>query len=169
MSKQFIQSLVVKKLAYLQSLVLGGVTVTSTAAELNILHGVTATTAELNLIDNQVATATFVIGAETANTITVNIQLKDAAGVDMAIRSAVGFYLSSDANGDTTAVAATSLVAGTDGVMQEFISNSAGRLISESDGDIDVVVGDASGVATYYLILVMPNGKLVASTAITFA
>lgn len=144
--------------------------ITASVAELNILDGVTATAAELNVLDNQCATATFVIGAESGgNTITVNIQLKDAAGVDMATRSAVGFYLSSDANGDTTAVAATSLVAGTDGVMQEFISNSAGRLISEADGDIDVVVGDASGVATYYLVLVMPNGSLVVSAAITFA
>lgn len=170
MSKQYIQTLVVKQLAYLQSLVLGGVAVTSSAAELNILTGATATAAELNLNDNQVASASFVIGAESGgNTITVNIQLLDAAGVDMAIRSSVGFYLSADAAGDSTAVAATSLVAGTDGVMQEFISNSAGRLISEADGDIDVVIGDASGAATYYLILVMPNGKLVASSVITFA
>lgn len=130
---------------------------------------ITATASELNLLDNQVASASFTIGTETANAITVNIQLKDAAGADMATRSSVGFYLSADANGDSTAVAATSLAAGTDGVMQEFISNSVGRLISEADGDIDVVIGDASGAATYYLILVMPNGSLVASSVITFA
>jgi hypothetical protein len=144
--------------------------VTSSAAELNILDGVTATAAELNLNDNQVATATFSIGAETGgNEITVAIQLKDAAGSDMATRASVGFYLSNDAAGDSTKVAATSLVAGTDGVMQEFISNSVGRLVSEADGDIDVVIGDASGAATYYLILIMPNGSLVPSAAITFA
>lgn len=144
--------------------------VTSSAAELNILDGVLATAAELNLNDNQVATATFVIGAETGgDEITVNIQLLDAAGADMAIRSSVDFYLSSDANGDAIVAATTSLVGGTDGIMQEFISNSAGRLVSEADGDIDIVIGDASGVATYYLVLVMPSGKLVVSTAITFA
>lgn len=130
---------------------------------------ITATASELNLLDNQVASASFTIAAETGNTITVSIQLKDAAGADMATRSSVGFYLSADANGDSTAVATTSLAAGTDGVMQEFISNSVGRLISEADGDIDVVVGDASGVATYYLILIMPNGSLSTSGAITFA
>lgn len=169
MGKNRIQELVVKKLAWVGALNIGGTVVTSSAAELNILTGVTSTAAELNLVDNQVATASFTINAEDNNTITVNIQLKDAAGADMAIRSAVGFYLSADANGDSSATAATSLVAGTDGVMQEWVSNSSGRLISEADGDIDVVVGDASGVATYYLILVMPNGKLVASGAITFA
>lgn len=143
--------------------------VTSSAAELNILDGVTATAAELNLNDNQVATATFTIGAEAGNVINVAIQLKDAAGTDMAIRNAIPFYLSDNANGDTVVAAATSLAIGTDGVCIEWTSNSAGLLISEADGDIDLDIGDASGAATYYLVLVMPNGKLVVSSAITFA
>jgi len=42
------------------------------------------------------------------------------------------------------------------------------ELVSESDGDIDIDIVE-SGVATWYLVLVMPSGKLVASTAITFA
>ena len=41
----------------LGALIVGGVTVTSTAAELNILDGVTATTAELNIMDGVTATA----------------------------------------------------------------------------------------------------------------
>jgi hypothetical protein len=39
----------------LGSLIIGGTTVTSSAAELNILDGVTATTAELNLVDGSSA------------------------------------------------------------------------------------------------------------------
>lgn len=114
--------------------------------------------------------ASFTIGAESSNTITVNIQLKDREnGNELSERASVGFYLSSDANGDSITTAATSLAAGTDGLMQEWISNSAGRLVSEADGDIDVVIGDASGVATYYLVLIMPDGKLYVSDAITFA
>jgi hypothetical protein len=170
MSKQYIQTLIVKQLAYIQSLVLGGVTVTSSAAELNILDGVTSTAAELNLVDNQVAGATFTIGAESGgNVINVGIQLTDAAGNDMAIRNSLPFYLSADANGDAIATAATSLAIGTDGLMIEWVSNSSGMLTSEADGDIDINVGDASGVATYYLVLVLPNGKLTVSAAITFA
>jgi hypothetical protein len=42
-------------------------------------------------------------------------------------------------------------------------------LVSESDGDIDVAITHAAGAKTMYLILVMPNGRLVASSAITFA
>jgi hypothetical protein len=39
------------------SLKIGGVAVTSTAAELNLLDGVTSTTAELNILDGVTATA----------------------------------------------------------------------------------------------------------------
>lgn len=113
--------------------------------------------------------ATFTIGAEDTNTITVNVQLQDAAGNDLAAVTAVHFYLSDDAAGDGAVAAATSLVAGTDGFMIEYVSNSAGLLVSEADGDVDVVVGDASGAATYYLVIVLPSGGLVVSDAITFA
>ena len=41
-------------------------------------------------------------------------------------------------------------------------------LISEADGDIDINIVE-SGVATWYLVLVMPNGELIVSDAITFA
>jgi hypothetical protein len=149
-------------------LIVNGTDVTDSIAELDALDGMTATVAELNKLSNAPFDASFVIAAEDANTITVSIQLLDADGTALATRAAVGFYLSADANGDAVAVAATSLAAGTDGNMQEFIANSAGRLVSEADGDIDVVVGDASGAATYYLILILPNGLLKASAAITF-
>jgi hypothetical protein len=167
--RDVISNLFVKTLNVIGVFKLSGTAVTSSAAELNILDGVTATAAELNLVDNQVASATFTIGAEAGNVINVGIQLKDAAGSDMAIRNSLPFYLSADANGDAIATAATSLAIGTDGLMIEWVSNSSGMLTSEADGDIDINVGDASGVATYYLVLVLPNGKLSVSAAITFA
>lgn len=42
------------------------------------------------------------------------------------------------------------------------------RLVSEVDGDIDLNITE-SGADTWYLILVLPNGLLVVSGAITFA
>jgi len=113
--------------------------------------------------------ATFTAGAEAGNEINVVIQLLDGNGDAMATRSAVQFYLSDNANGDTLVAATTSLAIGTDGLIIEHIANSAGVLISEADGDIDVTIGDASGAATYYIVLVMPSGELVVSDAITFA
>lgn len=131
---------------------------------------VTATAAELSKLSNAPFDATFVIGAESGgNVINVAIQLLDADGNDLATRAAVYFYLSDDADGDTVVAATTSLAIGTDGVAIEFVSNSAGLLISEADGDIDLNIGDAGGAATYYLVLVLPNGLLKVSSVITFA
>jgi hypothetical protein len=158
MGKRFTDELVAQKLSLKkdESIQINGTVVSATAAE-------------LNLNDNQVATASFVIGAEAGNVINVAIQLKDAAGNDMAISNAIPFYLSGDADGSSQKTAATSLAIGTDGLMIEWTSNSSGLLVSESDGDIDMNIGDASGAATYYVVLVMPNGKLVISSVITFA
>lgn len=115
------------------------------------------------------ASATFTIGAEAANVINVAIQLTDGAGEAIATRAGLAFYVSSSATGDTVVAAATSLAIGTDGVAIEAVSNSAGWLVTEADGTADVNIGDASGAATYYLVLVMPSGQLVVSSAITFA
>jgi hypothetical protein len=129
----------------------------------NSVTGSTVTTTQL-------ASATSVGGAEGGNAINVAIQLKDANGADLAVRGNVYGYLSDDANGDSLIGTATSgtVVIGTDGVMQVMEAKKSFRLTSESDGDIDITITEA-GVKTLYLILVMPNGKLVASGAITFA
>jgi hypothetical protein len=139
-----------------------------TVTEKLIVDGVDVT-AEINKLVNAPFDATFVIGAEANDVINVGIQLLDADGNDLATRAAVHFYLSDDADGDTVVAAATSLAIGTDGVAIETVSNSAGLLISEADGDIDLNIGDASGAATYYLVLILPNGLLKVSSVITFA
>lgn len=43
------------------------------------------------------------------------------------------------------------------------------ELVSEVDGDIDIDITHAAGAKTLYLVLVMPDGKLMVSPAITFA
>jgi hypothetical protein len=115
--------------------------------------------------------ATFTIGAEAANAITVNIQLKNAMGRDLSIRNAVLAYLSNDANGDSieAASAGLSVAIGTDGVLSELATDNTFMLISEVDGDIDVVVTETTGANTMYLVLVMPDGRLVPSAVLTFA
>lgn len=113
--------------------------------------------------------ATFVIGAEATNAITVNIQLKDNEQ-DIGQRACLFAYLSADANGDSmTSLATPTFAAGTDGVVGTVISGKAMMLISESDGDIDLVITYTTGAGTVYLVLVMPDGSLKVSNAITFA
>jgi hypothetical protein len=116
--------------------------------------------------DRRIATP----GAESGNVITTAEQLKTIAGADLAVRGALRGYLAADANGDAvTGLTIASLANGTDG---EVIATNAAlthfEAISEADGDLDIAVGCA-GTGTCYLILITPGGKLVASSAITFA
>ena len=119
---------------------------------------------------NKIGYATMTIGAEAANVIRVAIQLQDSRRRDIAFRGAIEAYLSDDANGDSiTATGPTTVAAGTDGVYQPIIAVKKFTLISEADGDIDLDLTLSSGAATWYLILIMPDGTLLASGAITFA
>ena len=115
--------------------------------------------------------AKITVGAEAADVINVAIQLLDwDNGNEVDERVCVPFYMSDDANGDSIAATAadSGIAIGTDGVAIEWTASLAGVLVSESDGDIDIDVSE-SGVDTWYLILVMPDGRLVPSGAITFA
>jgi hypothetical protein len=131
---------------------------------------VTSTADELNTLAGALAGATFVIGADAGTTINVGIQLEDAAGADIAARGSVFAYLSDDANGDSVAGTAPSggWAIGTDGLLVPVVAGKAAQFVSEADGDIDITITEA-GAATWYLVLVMPNGALLASDAIAFA
>lgn len=133
--------------------------------------GVTASAAELNKLDGAPLAAAFVIGAEAANVINVGIQLNDGNGAALGVRASLLGYLSDDANGDSIVAVAPDggWAIGTDGLLIPVVASVAAHLTSESDGDIDINITHAAGAKTVYLILVMPNGKLVASAAITFA
>lgn len=141
------------------TLKLGATALTTTAAELNVLDGAAN------------GACGFTIGAEQGgNAITVNVQFNDANGNPTAMRQTLFAYLSNDANGDAIATSAPSggWAAGTDGLLIPVVAGKAAMLTSEADGDMDIVLTEA-GVATWYLIIVHPTGKLSASGAITFA
>jgi hypothetical protein len=139
------------------ALKIGGVAVTPSAAELNVLNAAPMA-------------ASFTIGNESSNTRNVAIQLKDADGADMAIRSSVLAYLSEDANGDSIVTNAPNggVTIGTDGLAIPLVANKAWWLVSEPDGDIDLSVVDNTA-RNMYLIIALPNGKLAASAVIAFA
>lgn len=112
----------------------------------------------------------FTVGVEAANAINVAVQLIDRMnGNEVGERIGLAWYLSSDANGDAIATAPTGGIAiGTAGLLLEWTNNVSGWVVSEADGDIDVTLTD-TGTPTFYLVLVMPDGKLYVSSAITFA
>jgi len=129
---------------------------------------VTASAAELNQLDAALAGATFTVGAETGNAITVAVQLTDAQGAALAHRAGVYMYISDDVNGDSVATAVSEIAAGTDGLFIAHVAGQAGEAVSEADGDIDIVVTN-SNTGTIYLAVVLPDGSLATSTGLTFA
>lgn len=139
----------------------------------NNLSDVTAATARGNLgvfLAHQGNPTIAAPGAEAGDVITTAVQLTTIAGADLAARGTIHGYLSADANGDAiTGLTIASLANGTDGLVIPLnAAKTAFVATSEADGDIDIAVG-CTGTGTCYLILVTPMGKLVASTAITFA
>lgn len=116
--------------------------------------------------------ASFIIGAETTNAISVSIQLQqaDKAANDIGFIGVVQAYLSDNADGTGVASTApdTSVLAGTDGAILFNSADKVFTLQSEADGDIDIVITE-TGVDTWYLCVILPDGSLAISGAITFA
>lgn len=122
--------------------------------------------------------AVITVGEEAGDAIIVAIQLKGASGSDLQARASILAYLSDDAYGDSVVATEPSgaVAIGTDGLLIPILtgvsaselSKSIFQLTSESDGDIDISITEA-GAKTLYLVLVMPDGRLVVSDAIAFA
>ena len=109
------------------------------------------------------------VGAEAADVINVAIQLIDKDnGNEVAERIGLLFYLASNSTGDAKASApAGGIAIGTDGLLIELEANVSGFLITENDGDADINLTNA-GAGTFYLVVIMPDGELYVSSAITF-
>jgi hypothetical protein len=120
---------------------------------------------------NQVGGVDFTIGVEGSNAITVNLQLKSEKSQNLGVRGSVQLFLSDDENGDsmTATAAAGGIAAGTDGHFTSLVTGKMGIGVSESDGDLDIVITHATGAKTWYLVAILPDGGLVVSDAITFA
>ena len=147
---------------------------TISETDFGVLSDLTATAAELNFNDDMVASVSFSVGTESANVITVSCQFNDAAGVAMTSARCLKAYLSADSAGQTAASSSgLTITSGTDGLTQVSVDSNTINMIwltSEADGDVDVVITDASGgTLTNYLNVITPDGKIHTSAAITFA
>ena len=99
----------------------------------------------------------------------VYVQLKDFAGNDLTVPGSVLCYLASDSAGlDFNAATVTTETAiKADGSLAIILAKILYLATSEADGDIDFTITD-TGDDVYYFVVVLPSGKLVVSTAITF-
>jgi len=127
-------------------------------------------TSRTNLgVYERLGTPAFTIGNETTGVRNVAIQLKDSLGADLAVSGVVRGYLAADnAGAALSALDLASVAIGTDGLLIAGAAETDFVLVSEADGDIDVTI-DSNANGTLYLVLIMPDGKLVISGAITFA
>ena len=144
------------------------------AQKVEELSATGVTLAALNLNDDMVASESFTVGSESTEAITVSCQFKDAAGADMTSARCLRAYLSADSAGQTAASSSgLTVTSGTDGLTQVSVDANTINMLwltSEADGDVDVVITDASGgTTTNYLNVITPDGKIHTSGAITFA
>jgi len=111
------------------------------------------------------------ITAEDSNARTAKLQLLKRNGQEMERKSAVMAYLASDEDGNVieSSSGTLSVAAGTDGLLIELATDNCFMLVSEDDGDMDVTITQTSGADTHYLCVVLPDGQVFVSEAITFA
>jgi hypothetical protein len=114
------------------------------------------------------AGASIVVGAEATNVRQIAIQLKDAQGKDLAHRATVQIAVLADANGDAFVATggSTGIAVGTDGALLPIVAKKLFLAISEADGDIDLTWTD-TGTEAAYLAVILPNGSMVVSAALT--
>ena len=112
--------------------------------------------------------ADFTIDDQSGETRLVTIQLKDYAGNNLSVPASIICYMASNATGLTpAALGDAELLQATYGKLSILLTKLIFHLVSTATGKIDVTVTE-NGTDTYYLVLVMPNGKLVVSDALTF-
>ena len=114
-----------------------------------------------------VAGATITVGEENSNVRAIAIQLKDGQGNDLTTRAAVKIAVFADANGDAFVGTggSTGIAVGTDGALLPIVAKKLFLAVSETDGDIDLTWTD-TGVEAAYLGIILPNGKLIMSSAL---
>jgi hypothetical protein len=126
---------------------------------------------ECNLRGARKATkATLSAGTESTNKVTVTIKLLSENGTPVNTRTVVPFWLSTDANGDVIDPTGPSAIAiGTDGTLRKNGADSVvdGYLISEADGDIDVIVTRTNVTDTSYFNVAV-GGMVFTSNALVF-
>ena len=147
---------------------------TISETDFGVLSDLTASAAELNFNDDMVASVAFSVASEGGEAIIVSCQFNDAAGTAMTSARCLFGYLSADSAGQTAASSSgLTITSGTDGLTQVLVDSNTINMVmltSEADGDVDVVITDAStGTLTNYLNVVTPDGKIHTSGAITFA
>ena len=138
------------------ALQIGGVAVTATAAELNIMDGVTATAAELNILDGVTATATELNLLDGVTATTTELNYVD--GVTSAIQTQL------DAKAPTASPTFSGTVNDGDGKIRAIPQSGSDKTSSYTlvVGDVGNFIGIGSGGS-----ITVPNSTFAAGDAIS--
>ena len=162
------------------TLQVGGVAITSTPAELNLLDGVTATTAELNILDGVTSTATELNLLDGITGILDEDNMASDSATSLATQQSIKAYVDSQvatadtlaevlANGNTTGGTDVAFgdndkaIFGAGPELQIYSDGTSGIIKDVGSGDIKILADDfyvqnAGGTST--LISVLDNGKV---------
>ena len=144
-----------------KELAIDGTTVTSTAAELNILDGITATVGGLNAMDNAGIVAMTTTTTPASGSCEVQLVFKDIDDVTLAAPVAGLLYVSEVATG-LTKNPVDGLAVATNGVLANLVSHGTSFFISDDAGLLGVTITHA-GADSFWIAIVLPNGKLLMS------
>lgn len=115
-------------------------------------------------------TATITVGTEGTDAISVTVQLKDGAGSNITAIAGFMWYLSGDSAGagivGTAPNGGTAI--GASGKIAELVAEKAGFALTNATGEAIFTLTDST-TPTFYLVVILPLGKVVISSAITFA
>lgn len=110
---------------------------------------------------------TFSIAAAGA-TMAIQIQLLDYAGNNMATKSVVRMYYSTDADGLTVEALGAANAVATNGIIIEDLTTYSATGISEENGTLGMTL-DGDGATDTYLNIIFPDGHIQTSTVIAFS
>jgi len=112
-------------------------------------------------------TCEFTIGTETTDVINISIQLKDYQNNNINFIANIFGYLSDDINGISLLSTEHSggWAIGTSGLLLPIIANKTAYFTTNITGEFNIDITDI-GNKTAYLVIVLPNGKTITSSAI---
>lgn len=116
--------------------------------------------------------ASFTIAAEDSNAITVTCQLKDAKGRNLTRHAMCRVYLADEADGGSlhgTAPTSTVTFTLSSEILATLVTDKVWDVLTSEEGVFTITIPQTAAPVTYYLVVVMPDGSLAVSNAITFA
>lgn len=121
----------------------------------------TATATEINSLTGQAASAT-TAATPASGTCGVQFVFKDAAGVALAHAVSGQAYFSNSTG--LAIAAATSAAVLTNGMWLDVVAGKTAIFTTDATGKLGVTVTGAA--ATYYISFVLPDGKIITSSAL---